>query len=231
MSKFFLNNYAITNVANYNEFKNGLLELIRINKQPSHIFYKHESLYTLPILIDGLYTAGIGKDEQEIFRFLEHLTPCDIFIETENDANAFCNSAINGFLGINFNGLDITSVKQLKNNNGYKGWCLRFLKNLDYFLTKSNISPADKRIHLSDHHGKKELGELCDRLKNSDYVEEMQSTDWGGNEFIREVYENGVVEIVLHKTDRGYAINVKTTGKDLLETKAIAEILKKKYDS
>lgn len=231
MSSFFLNNNAINNVANYNEFKAGLLELIAINKQPSHSFYKHDSIYSLQILIDGLYTAKIGKDEQEIYRFLEQLTPCENLIETEADANTYCKSTINGFLGINFNAFPISENKVVRNNDEYKKWCFSFLTNNDFFLTKTPIAPAKKKVHLSDHHGKKELNELCDRIKNSPYVEEMQSTNWGGKKFIRNVDANGFIEIVLHKTDRQYALNVKTTGKDKLETEAIAEILRAKYDN
>jgi len=231
MSSFFLNNNAINNVANYNEFKAGLLELIAINKQPSHTFYKNDLVYSLQILVDGLYTANIGQDEQEIYRFLEQLSPCQSLIETEADANTYCISKINGFLGINFNTIPISANKLVKNNDDYKNWCFTFLTNNHFFLTKSAISPVNKKVHLSDHHGKKELDELCDRIKNSPYVEEMQSTNWGGKRFIRKVEATGLIEMVLHKTEKQYALNVQTTGKDLIETQAIAEILRDKYDN
>jgi len=231
MSSFFLNNNAINNVANYNEFKAGLLELIAINKQPSHTFYKHDLVYSLQILVDGLYTANIGQDEQEIYRFLEQLSPCQSLIETEADANTYCTSKINGFLGINFNTIPISANKLVKNIDGYKNWCFTFLTNNHFFLTKSDISPINKKVHLSDHHGKKELNKLCDRIKNSPYVEEMQSTNWGGKGFIRKVEATGLIEMVLYKTEKQYALKVQTTGKDLLETQAIAEILRDKYDN
>lgn len=231
MSSFFLNNNAINNVASYDDFKSGLLELITIKKQQSHTFYKNETVYSLQILIDGLYTSNIGKDEQEIYRFLEQLSPCERLIETEADANEFCKSPINGFLGINFNTIPISANKVVRNNDEYKNWCYAFLSNNIFFLTKTTIEPANKKVHLSDHHGKKELNELCDRIKNSPYVEEMQSTNWGGKRFIRNFDANGLIEIVLYKTDRQYALNVKTTGKDLQETEAIAKILIDKYDN
>ncbi|PKL79807.1 MAG: hypothetical protein CVV25_06760 [Ignavibacteriae bacterium HGW-Ignavibacteriae-4] len=229
MSKFFLNNNSINSVTNYNEFKEGLLELIAVNKQPSHIFYKHESIYALKILVDGLYTVQQGKDEQEIYRFLEHLSPCDKLVETEDEANTYCASTINGFFGINFKDSNIIPSKQLTDNDDYKKWCFAFLDNNDFFLSKTTIPIIDKNIHLSDHHGKKELDNFCNKIKISPYVEEMKSTDWGGKKFIRKVEANGWIELVLYKTDRQYALKVKTTGKDQLETEAISEILRKKY--
>lgn len=230
MSSFFLSNNAINNVASYDEFKTGILELHAIEKQPSHTFYKNDSVYSLQIIIEGLFTANTGKDEQEIFRFLEHLSPCENLIESELDADTYCNSSINGFLGINFNNVQIIASKQVKNSGEYKKWCFAFQSNNDTFFTKSIIAPEKKKVHLSDHHGKKELKDLCDKIKNSPYVEEMHSTNWGGKQFIRSFNANGYIEIVLHKSEREYALNVKTTGKDILETEAIAEILRSKYD-
>lgn len=230
MSSFFMNNSSI-NVPNYNEFKNGMLELIAIKKQPSHFFLKHESIYSLPILINGLYTANSGSDEQEIYRFLEQLIPCEHFIETEQEANTHCNSTVNGFLGINFNTTVIGPEKQVSNNETYKNWCFAFLSDHNYFLVKSTIQPSNKKIHLADHHGKKELKDFCDRIKKSPYVLEMHSSDWGGRKFIRKVESNGIIELVLHKTEKQYALTIQTTGKDLLETKAIAELLRDKYDN
>jgi hypothetical protein len=57
----------------------------------------------------------------------------------------------------------------------------------------------------------------------------MRSTNWGGNAFIRKVHKEGIIEIVLFKTERQYALLVKTTGRNLRETKAIAEILDGHY--
>jgi hypothetical protein len=96
-------------------------------------------------------------------------------------------------------------------------------------LIETAIAPDKKSIHLSHHHGIKELRTLCNQLKNCPYVEEMQSTNWGGNKFIREVYKTGIVEIVLFRTEKRYALSVKTTGRNLRETKAIAEILAERY--
>jgi len=96
-------------------------------------------------------------------------------------------------------------------------------------LVETDIAPKDKKIHLADHHGKKELAELAKQLKNSPYVVEMRSTNWGGKKFIRKTHKDGVIEVLLYKTSKGYALWVQTTGRNLRETKAIAQILDDRY--
>lgn len=97
-------------------------------------------------------------------------------------------------------------------------------------LDESPLAPDAKDIHLADHHGKKELKALWNRLKNNPYVIAGRSTDFGGKRFIRKTSSDGVVEIVLVDSDKEYALWVQTTGRNLRETKAIAEILKDRYE-
>ncbi len=96
-------------------------------------------------------------------------------------------------------------------------------------LVESQLKPNDKKIHLADHHGKQDLKVFCQQLKNSPYVIEMRSTNWGGRNFIRKTQKDGVIEIVLIETQRQYALWVQTTGRNYRETKAIAEILEENY--
>jgi hypothetical protein len=96
-------------------------------------------------------------------------------------------------------------------------------------LIETPIAPNEKDIHLSHHHGLKELQDLCNQLKNCPYVEEMRSTNWGGSKFIRKAHATGIIEIVLFKTERQYALSLKTTGRNLRETEAIAKILDERY--
>jgi len=100
----------------------------------------------------------------------------------------------------------------------------------ELILVETTLNPEDKIIRLADHHGKSELQELCAQIKYNPYVEEMYSTDWGGNRFIRKIFMNGIVEIVLYKTQRKYALKVKTTGRNLRETQKIAKILEEKFN-
>jgi hypothetical protein len=96
-------------------------------------------------------------------------------------------------------------------------------------LVETPIAPNEKNIHLSHHHGIKELRDLCNQLKNCPYVEEMRSTNWRGNKFIRKIQWDGIIEIVLFKTEQQYALLLKTTGRNLKETTAIAKILAERY--
>lgn len=230
MSNFFLQNSAI-DIGNFELFKSGISNLIGIDKLKDHIFYKHESLYSLAILVEHLYTAKHDHEIQEIFRFLEQLTPCQKNILTEKDALEFCNSDINGFLGIDFSRLTIIDDKQIIGEESYMNWCYKFHNAPEDLIEEYQGKPSEKKIHLSDHHGKKELQDLCDRIKNSPYVVEMRSTDWGGKNFIRKIHHNGIIEIVLYKTNRQYALQVQTTGSNEQQTKLIAEILKERYDN
>ena len=105
-----------------------------------------------------------------------------------------------------------------------------FVENIrELVLVETPLQPDQKNIHLGDHHGKAELQRLCDKLKNNPYVIEMRSTDWGGRRFIRTIRTDGTIDIVLHETDRGYALLVQTSGRNYRETKAIAEILEDRY--
>jgi hypothetical protein len=120
---------------------------------------------------------------------------------------------------------NISSIESFDDNT-----LAQHIENLGTLILKeTDILPTNKKKHLAQHHGKSELTELCNRIKHSPYVIEMRSTDWGGKSFIRKTHADGVIEIVLHKTQREYALWVQTTGKNLRETNAIAEILEKKY--
>lgn len=96
-------------------------------------------------------------------------------------------------------------------------------------LLETELKPEDKKIHLADHHGKDDLRNLCNRIKDSVYVIEMRSTNWGGKKFIRKIHKDGVIEIVLVNSDREYALWVQTTGKNYRETKNISEYLEERY--
>lgn len=105
-----------------------------------------------------------------------------------------------------------------------------FVENLgEVVLIETPLSPDHKDIHLADHHGKKDLKSLCDKLKHSEYVTAMRSTNWGGDTFIRKVHKDGVVEITLINSQRKYALWVQTTGRNYRETEAIAHKLRERY--
>ena len=47
--------------------------------------------------------------------------------------------------------------------------------------------------------------------------------------FIKRIRENGLIEIVLPWTDKGYGIVVKTTGRTIKETEMIGKIIMEEY--
>ncbi|MBW7869247.1 MAG: hypothetical protein LC124_14405 [Ignavibacteriales bacterium] len=99
-------------------------------------------------------------------------------------------------------------------------------------LQETGLSPDEKNIHVANHHGIQELQLLCSQLKLSPYVIEMRSMEWCQgrcNNFIKKCHRDGVIEIVLYRTDRKYSLRVQSTGRNLRETKAIAEILRERY--
>jgi hypothetical protein len=102
----------------------------------------------------------------------------------------------------------------------------------DLVLPETDIEPANKKYNPGSHHGIAELTALCKQLIHSPYVIEMHSMEWCKgkcNNFIKNFYKDGVVEIVLTKTQRRYGLWIQTTGKNHRQTKAISEILEEKY--
>lgn len=96
-------------------------------------------------------------------------------------------------------------------------------------LVETNINPNDKNLHLTAHHGQQELNELWNRIKNSPFVIEALSIEWGGNSFFKKAQRDGKVDIVHLNSDRRYAMQIQTTGRNLRETTEIAKQLAEQY--
>lgn len=96
-------------------------------------------------------------------------------------------------------------------------------------LVETNINPNDKKFHLTAHHGQQELNELWNKIKNSPFVIEGMSVEWGGNSFYKNPQRDGKLDIVHLKSDRRYAIQIQTTGRNLRETVEIAKRLEEQY--
>jgi hypothetical protein len=226
MSNLFLNSESLNNI-DYQEFKNGIIELILIEKKAKHTFWKNSSIYNLSIITEELYAKLSSQEEQEIFRFIEQLKLCNNEINTEIEANEFCKSESNGFLGIDFSEIQINLNKQVKNQPDYNSWCYLYHPNPEDLLVKSENIPS---VHLANHHGKKELAEFSKKLINCPYIKEIQSTDWGGKKFIRKINDDNSIEIVLPWTEREYALKVFTTGRNRDETELISKLINEKYN-
>jgi putative CRISPR-associated protein (TIGR02619 family) len=92
-------------------------------------------------------------------------------------------------------------------------------------VPKLDLPPEQKQIHLRDDHGKDKLQQFSEKLRRSPCVREIiNSLPFNPRTIkpIRQVKPNGIVELVLIKTDEGLGICVQTTGRNLAETRAIA---------
>jgi hypothetical protein len=96
-------------------------------------------------------------------------------------------------------------------------------------FVETEINPSDKKFHLAAHHGQQELNEFWNRIKNSPLVIEGMSIEWGGNSFYKKPQRDGKVDIVHLKSDRRYAIQIQTTGRNLRETIEIAKRLEEQF--
>ena len=96
-------------------------------------------------------------------------------------------------------------------------------------LVKTNINPNNKNFHLTSHHGQQELTDLWNRIKNSSFVVEGMSIEWGGNSFYKNPQRNGKLDIVHLRSDKRYTLQIQTTGRNLRETTEIAKQLEEQY--
>ncbi len=77
------------------------------------------------------------------------------------------------------------------------------------------------------------MEEFSKRIRNSKYVESIiNSLPYNPhcNCFIKKVYADGKIEIVLTKTDKGLGLILKTTGRNLKETEEISKKLMDEFD-
>lgn len=99
-------------------------------------------------------------------------------------------------------------------------------------LIKTTTHLNQKTISLRDDHGKDILNHFANKLINSPYVIKIiNSLPFNPKQknFIKQIYPDGKIEIVLIWTDKGLGLILQTTGRNLQETKKIANLLEKKY--
>ena len=100
-------------------------------------------------------------------------------------------------------------------------------------LIVSPLQPSEKKIHLRDDHGTDVLRAFARRIINSRYVNGVvNSLPWNNmtTNFIHRRYPNGLLEVVLHRTDEGLGMAIQTTGRNQRETDEIAGLLEKEFD-
>jgi len=105
--------------------------------------------------------------------------------------------------------------------------------NFPVELSETQLVAEKKTIKLRDDHGKDILEDFSKRIVNSKYVVSViNSLPYNPNcrNFIKEVYPDGKIEIVLTKTDKGLGLVIKSTGRNLRETENIAKRLTEEFD-
>ncbi|MDN3512489.1 MAG: putative CRISPR-associated protein [Candidatus Jettenia sp.] len=108
----------------------------------------------------------------------------------------------------------------------------RYKKDFPPHLVRINKKPEDKKIDLRDDHGRDVLMRWAKRLVNNPYVEEIVNSlpfSPRTTNPIKKVCDNGFVDIVFTKTDAGYGMVIKTTGRNKKETEEIVKILMERY--
>lgn len=158
-------------------------------------------------------TSGIGFPSESFWeqvKFSLIIENCDTGNMTEKDI--FC-----------------LSMERHVNDSGFQSW----LENLnDVILITSDILPHEKEIKLRDDHGKDKLNAFAERLVLSPYIiKVINSLPFNRNDkkFIKRIYPDGKIELVLTNTDAGNGMIIQTTGRNKRETEEIACILEKKY--
>ena len=178
----------------------------------------------------------------------------DSLIETYVDSSWLCNGAacqglafsyLNGTLALSFDVApwnesfidikrndDVARVRNFSNAKTFsihESW-VDSLKPV--VLVETELDVNEKTIALRDDHGKAELDDFARRMVKSAYVEGVVNSlpfNPRCRRFIKDVLPGGLIEIVLPWTDKGLGLVVRTTGRNLMETKAIAEILKEEF--
>lgn len=129
MNNFYLLNEAIS-LIDFTQFKEGMSELVSIEKTVDDSFLKHDSVWDIPIVLE-LYN-NFGNEEQAISKFIEQTTSIEIVISDENTFDAFYPDDSNAFMGIDFKDLDIAEYKQIKDNNSFLNFKNKNLWNLSF---------------------------------------------------------------------------------------------------
>lgn len=101
-------------------------------------------------------------------------------------------------------------------------------------LLTTELLASQKKIQLRDDHGKDKLEKFGKRLLQSPYVIEVINSipfNPKATNLIRRTRVDGKIELVMYWEDKGYGLIIQTTGRNIHETNAIAEILIDEYDN
>lgn len=128
------------------------------------------------------------------------------------------------------------SSSRVYSDEGEKTGCKsaldKWLQERNVELMESPLLPEQKPSNVEGDHGQHLLKEHAKMLNRSPYVEgALTSLPFKpySHEYVLNIYDDGLLDIVLWWEDAGYSMRVKTTGRNVAETKAIAIILREKF--
>ena len=122
----------------------------------------------------------------------------------------------------------LTTAEQFLQDE-FKEWVQ---EHKDIEIVPTKLSFKEKGVNLRDDHGKDVLEKHATLICQNEFVEGVLCSlpfkpHW--RTYIYNTTDDGIVDIVLFWDDRGLSMRVKTTGRNIQETTAIAAILKEKY--
>lgn len=127
----------------------------------------------------------------------------------------------------------IVSVKhasQVVHVEGHKEW---IANRIGVKIHATDLPFSRKAIELRDDHGKNVLYKFSQKLVRSPWLlGVINSLPFNPRDrnFIKNVYADGRIEIVLVRSDQGLGLVVQSTGTNLAETEAIAKILREEFE-
>ena len=124
------------------------------------------------------------------------------------------------------------SVRNISNSNHIAVHNDYFEKQIQINLLECDLPFEDKKIKLSEDHGKDILMDFSKKIVKNVYVcEVLGSLPYSNHKrkFIRNVCSDGCIDICLPWTDQGLGIRIKTTGRNMRETRMISQIIEEKY--
>ncbi|GHU78598.1 hypothetical protein FACS1894145_0950 [Bacteroidia bacterium] len=117
MNNFFLLNEAI-DLSDYNQFKTGMLELNTIETSDDDCLLKHESVWTLKIIMNNLFSHN-GQEEQVVIKFIEQIRKSDAYFSSCDKFDQSYPDKLNAFIGIDFSITGIDMEKQITENTSF----------------------------------------------------------------------------------------------------------------
>ena len=108
----------------------------------------------------------------------------------------------------------------------------QWLQERNVELVESAMSPEQKPANVEGDHGQRELRDHAKLLNRHPYVEGVLTSlqfRRHSRDYIFKIYDDGLLDIVLWWEDAGYSMRVKTTGRNVAETREIAKILRDKF--